>query len=206
MRGYIKLTLLVVYLASFQDYYLERLQALGASFALLLYLGVFGVLAAGLVASAWIRPAAVRWLVAVAFSVSALFFDGYMRITDSYLTYSAFVSMVYSGGFLQEALEQYYQAIIVALAKSLLLLLGIGLRPSEEPRLPHAWLAWTAPLLALGLLMSVLFLRSGEGARGLPVMYTPLAYLGLFGYESLHNHVGPRQPVTLARSGPAMAK
>lgn len=206
MRGYIKLGLLVLYLASFQDYYLERLQALGASFSLVLYLGTFTVLAAGLLASAWIGVGVVRWTVAVAFSVSALFFDGYMRITDSYLTYSAFVSMVYAGGFIQEALEQYHYAIILALAKSLLLLLGVGLRPGGQSPLPRAALAWTTPLLALALLMGILFVRAGEGARGLPVMYTPLAYLGLFGYESVNNHVGPRQPVTLAHAGPAMAK
>jgi hypothetical protein len=31
-------------------------------------------------------------------------------------------------------------------------------------------------------------------------MYTPLAYLNLFTYEALHNTVGPREPVTLART------
>ncbi|PMX74190.1 sulfatase, partial [Pseudomonas sp. GW456-12-1-14-LB2] len=36
------------------------------------------------------------------------------------------------------------------------------------------------------------------------IMYTPLAYLNLFGYEALHNTVGPREPVTLARNGPAV--
>ncbi|VVQ01026.1 hypothetical protein PS910_03807 [Pseudomonas fluorescens] len=206
MRGYIKMGVLVLYLASFQDYYLERLQALGVSLSLGLYLGVFAILAAGLLASAWIRVGVVRWTVALAFSVSALFFDGYMRITDSYLTYSAFVSMVYAGGFIQEALEQYHYAITLALAKSLLLLVGIGLRPVGPSPLPRAALAWSTPLLALALLIGILFVRAGEGARGLPVMYTPLAYLSLFGYESLHDSVGPRQPVTLEHAGPAMAK
>ncbi|HCN45776.1 MAG TPA: sulfatase, partial [Pseudomonas sp.] len=34
----------------------------------------------------------------------------------------------------------------------------------------------------------------------------PLAYLNLLGYETLHDHVGVRQPVTIARTGPAMAR
>jgi len=209
MRGYIKLILLVIYLASFQDYYLERLQALGASFSLLLYVGVFAALAVALLLSAWIRPGVVRWTVALMFAVSALFFDAYARITDAYLTYSAFVSMVYSGGFIQEALEQYHYAITLALAKAVLLLLGIGLRPAPPVRLARVLspsLTVSAPVLALLLLIGILFIRAGEGARGLPVMYTPLAYLSLFGYETLHDRVGPRQPVSLARSAPALAK
>ncbi|MHC6225747.1 sulfatase-like hydrolase/transferase [Pseudomonas sp. X10] len=205
MRGYIKGLLLVIYLASFHDYYFERLQALGFGLPLMLYLGVFAVLVLALLLSAWIRLAALRWSVAVVFSASALFFDAYTHITDSYLTYSAFVSMVYSGGFIGEALQQYHAAILLALAKAWLLLLGIGLRPAPVARLPRG-LPWSAPVLALLLLIGILFVRAGEGARGLPVMYTPLAYMSLFTYESLHSSVGPRQPVSLARSGPPLAR
>jgi len=55
-------------------------------------------------------------------------------------------------------------------------------------------------LFALVLLSAVLFVRAGECARGLPIMYTPLAYLNLFTNEALHNTVGPREPVSLARN------
>ncbi|MDF0732936.1 sulfatase-like hydrolase/transferase [Pseudomonas entomophila] len=205
MRGWIKLALLCLYLASFHAYYRERIDALGMAPALVLYVGVAGVLVAGLLLAAWIRPGWLRWPLALAFALSGLFFDAYTRITDSYLTYSAFVSMVYSGGFIQEALQQYHYAITLAAGKALLLLLGVGLRPGFAPRLPRA-LPLAAPVLALLLLIGVLFVRAGEGARGLPVMYTPLAYLSLFGYEALHDHVGPRQPVTLARNGTPMAR
>lgn len=205
MRGWIKLALLFIYLASFHGYYQERLDALGLGFALVLYLGVAGVLLLGLLLAAWIRPAWIRWPLALVLAASALFFDAYTRITETYLTYSAFVSMVYSGGFIQEALQQYHVAISEAAAKALLLVFGLGLRPGAWPRLPRG-LPLAAPVLALLLLIGVLFVRSGEGARGLPVMYTPLAYLSLFGYEALHDRVGPRQPVTLARTGAPMAR
>jgi len=205
MRGWIKLLLLLVYLASFHAYYRERIEALGIGLPLVLYLGVFAVLALALLLAAFSRPGWLRWSMALAFTVSAIFLDAYNRITDSYLTYSAFVSMVYAGGFVQEALQQYHYAITLAAARALLLLLGLGLRPGPTPRLP--WLLPpVAPVLGLLVLIAILFVRAGEGARGLPVMYTPLAYLSLFGYETLHDHVGPRQPVTLAQSGPAMAR
>ncbi|MEE1889065.1 sulfatase-like hydrolase/transferase [Pseudomonas carassii] len=205
MRGWIKLLLLLVYLASFHAYYRERIEALGIGLPLVLYLGVFAVLVVALLLTALTRPGWLRWLLALAFTVSAVFLDAYNRITDSYLTYSAFVSMVYAGGFVQEALQQYHYAITLAAARALLLLLGLGLRPGPTPWLPRL-LPPVAPVLGLLVLIAILFVRAGEGARGLPVMYTPLAYLSLFGYETLHDHVGPRQPVTLAQSGPAMAR
>lgn len=205
MRGWVKLLLLLVYLASFHGYYRERIEALGIGVPLILYLGVFAVLAAALVLAAFTRPGWLRWALALMFTVSAIFLDAYNRITDSYLTYSAFVSMVYAGAFVQEALQQYHYAITLAAARALLLLLGIGLRPGPTPKLPRL-LPPLAPLLGLLALVAILFVRAGEGARGLPVMYTPLVYLSLFTYETLHDHVGPRQPVTLAQSGPAMAR
>ncbi|MBV6287002.1 sulfatase-like hydrolase/transferase [Pseudomonas aegrilactucae] len=205
MRGYIKGMLLVVYLLSFYGYYIERLEAIGLGVALVLYAGVFGVLVVALWLSANIRQGVVRWCFALAFFASAVFFDAYTRVMADYLTYSAFVSMVYSGGFIGEALQQYQSVIGVALGKGLLLLLGLGLRPGPAWRWSSG-LAWTAPLLGLALLSTILFVRAGEGARGLPVMYTPLAYLNLFIYESLNASVGPRQPVSLARSGPVLAR
>lgn len=205
MRGWIKLLLLLVYLASFHAYYRERIDALGIGLPLVLYLGVFALLALALLLTAFTRPGWLRWALALAFTISAIFLDAYNRITDAYLTYSAFVSMVYAGAFVQEALQQYHYAITLAAARALLLLFGLGLRPGPTPWLPRL-LPPVAPVLGLLVLIAILFVRAGEGARGLPVMYTPLAYLSLFGYETVHDHVGPRQPVSLAQSGPAMAR
>ncbi|SDQ73225.1 MULTISPECIES: sulfatase-like hydrolase/transferase [unclassified Pseudomonas] len=205
MFKYVKELLLALYLLSNYPYYLERLQAIGLSPALLLYLGVLVLLVLALLLCANIRQAWLRWGFALVFSASAVFFDAYTRITADYLTYSGFISMVYSGGFIGEAIEQYHSVILRVLGSSLLLLLGLGLKPRHPVPGPRA-LPWAAPLLGIALLTAILFVRAGEGARGLPIMYTPLAYANLMLYESLHDSVGPREPVTLARSGPALAR
>lgn len=139
MRVYIKGLLLLVYLLSFHAYYLERLEAMGLGVALVLYAGVFVLLVAALWLCANIRQGLVRWLFAVGFCASAVFFDAYTRITAEYLTYSAFVSMVYSGGFIGEALEQYHSVIVGVAAKGLLLLLGLGLRRTRCSGCPAPW-------------------------------------------------------------------
>ncbi|MET1069738.1 MAG: sulfatase-like hydrolase/transferase [Pseudomonas prosekii] len=199
MNRYLKELLLVLYLLKNYDYYLERLSALGIGIPLLLFGAMFAALVIALFMTAYIRQTLIRHLFAVAMFASAVFFDVYTRVTADYLTYSSFVSLVYSGGFIQEAAYQYRDPLISGLLGGLLLLFGIGLKPRRHLRLPGAVLV-AAPLMAVLLLSAVLFVRAGEGARGLPIMYTPLAYLNLFTYEALQNTVGPREPVKLARN------
>jgi glucan phosphoethanolaminetransferase (alkaline phosphatase superfamily) len=203
MIRYLKEILITVYLITHYDYYFGRISAIGISFPLVLFLAMFVVLTVTLFMSAYIRQTLIRHVYAVAMFGSAVFFDVYTRITVDYLTYSSFVSMVYSGGFIQEAIVQYRDAIITGLLGGLPLLLGIGLKPRRRWPVPAVALV-TAPLLGVLLLSAVLFVRAGEGARGLPQMYTPLAYLNLFAYEALNNTVGPREPVSLARADRAI--
>lgn len=198
MIRYLKELLLVLYLLKSYDYYLDRLDALGIGFPVLLYGAMFVVLTVALFMTAYIRQTLIRHLFALVMSGSAVFFDVYTQVTAGYMTYSSFVSLVYSGGFIQEAVYQYRDVIISAMVSGLLLLFGIGLKPRRRAPLPGALLV-AAPVFGVLMLSTVLFVRAGEGARGLPIMYTPLAYLNLFTYEALHNTVGPREPVSLPR-------
>ncbi|QHC95159.1 sulfatase-like hydrolase/transferase [Pseudomonas sp. R84] len=203
MFRYAKELFLIVYLLIYSEYYIDRLNAIGLGFAVLLFGAMFLALTFALYLMAYIRQALIRHVFALAMFVSAVFFDVYTRVTADYLTYSGFVSLVYSGGFIQEAAYQYRDALLRGMLSGLLLLLGIGLKPRHGLAIPNA-LRVAAPLCGVLLLSAVLFLRAGEGARGLPIMYTPLAYLNLFAYEALHNTVGPREPVTLARTSQAV--
>lgn len=203
MFRYAKEMFLIVYLLIYSEYYIDRLNAIGLSFSVLLFGAMFLALTLALYLTAYIKQALIRHVFALAMFVSAVFFDVYTRVTADYLTYSGFVSLVYSGGFIQEAAYQYRDAILRGVLSGLLLLFAIGLKPRHSLAIPNA-LRVAAPLCGVLLLSAVLFLRAGEGARGLPIMYTPLAYLNLFAYEALHNTVGPREPVTLARNSQAV--
>ncbi|MFI8223642.1 sulfatase-like hydrolase/transferase [Pseudomonas sp. NPDC085632] len=203
MFRYLKELLLIIYLLLYSEYYIDRLNAIGPGFAVLLFGAMFLALTLALYLTAYIRQALIRHVFAFVMFASAVFFDVYTRVTADYLSYSSFVSLVYSGGFIQEAAYQYRGAILHGAVSGLLLLFGIGLKPRHGLSIPDA-LRVAAPLCGVLLLSAVLFLRAGEGARGLPIMYTPLAYLNLFAYEALHNTVGPREPVTLARASEAV--
>ncbi|WP_311886481.1 MULTISPECIES: sulfatase-like hydrolase/transferase [unclassified Pseudomonas] len=203
MFRYAKEWLLIIYLLLYAEYYIDRLNAIGLGFPVLLFGAMFLALTLALYLTAYIRQTLIRHVFALAMFASAVFFDVYTRVTADYLSYSSFVSLVYSGGFIQEAAYQYRDAILHGALNGLLLLFGIGLKPRHGLSIPNA-LRVAAPLCGVLLLSAVLFLRAGEGARGLPIMYTPLAYLNLFAYEALHNTVGPREPVTLARTSQAV--
>ncbi|CAI9002918.1 sulfatase-like hydrolase/transferase [Pseudomonas zeae] len=203
MFRYAKELLLIIYFLLYVEYYIERLNAIGLGFAVLLFGAMFLALTLALYLTAYIRQSLIRHAFALVMFASAVFFDVYTRVTADYLSYSSFVSLVYSGGFIQEAAYQYRDAILHGALSGLLLLFGIGLKPRHGLAIPNA-LRVAAPLCGVLLLSAVLFLRAGEGARGLPIMYTPLAYLNLFAYEALHSTVGPREPVTLARSSQAV--
>jgi len=204
MFRFAKELLLIAWLMLFSGYYIDRLNAIGWSFNVLFFGAMFLALTFFLYLTAYIRQALIRHAFALTMFVSAVFFDVYTRVTADYLRYSDFVSLVYSGGFIQEAAYQYREAILRSVLGGLLLLFGIGLKPRHGLVIPNAWRV-AAPFAGVLMLSVLLFLRAGEGARGLPILYTPLAYLNLFAYEALHDSVGPREPVTLTRSAPAVA-
>lgn len=62
MTRYLKELLLVLYLLKSVDYYLERLNAMGIGFAVVLFGAMFVVLVGALWLSAYIRQALVRHL------------------------------------------------------------------------------------------------------------------------------------------------
>lgn len=199
----LKELLLGLYLLIQHDYYRERLMALQGGVPVVLFAGMFAVLLVALWLTAHIRSAPVRYLFALLFFASTLFFDVYTQVSAEYLTYGTFVSLIYSGGFIDEALYQYRASILVCAAGALPLLFGIALAPRRRLPLPGIALV-AAPLCALLLLTGILFVRGGVGARGLPAMYTPLAYLNLFAYEAASSTVGPRETVSLPRHGQAI--
>ncbi|MCR8526548.1 hypothetical protein WB334_26385, partial [Escherichia coli] len=78
-----------------------------------------------------------------------------------------------------------------------ILFVGLAMRPRPVSGRLGA-LALASPVLGVLCLAGLLFARGGEGERGLPAPFTPLAYSALYLYDSYTGDVGPRRPVTLA--------
>lgn len=189
------LILILIYLLTDAGGIVERLQSLGLSPGLPIYLGLFGLLASALVAAAFTRPWALRWALATLLCAAAFFLDSYEAITREPMSYDAFINMWNSAASAPEAIDQHAGAMAGALARSLLLFGGLVLPPQGSLRLGR--LAPVAPLAGVLLLTGILFVRGGEGGTGLPGPFTPLAYSSLFLYERLAEGAPHRKPVAL---------
>jgi lipid A ethanolaminephosphotransferase len=224
MRNGFKVLLVVLSLAAGYEHYSARVAQLSASSVWMAaaYLGLVSLLSLALLAAAFVRNPILRWSYAVLFAGAATFWDANLYVTGEFLTYDAFVSQIDAFSFVNEALDHYWQSIVAAATSALLLLVGIGLRPTRarwlsgvgeggtlpvsSRRFPFrskapAPMAAVAPAIALLMVTVILFARGGDGGRGLPSMYMSLAYLNLFAYESLTQSVGPREGVQLPHSG-----
>ncbi|MBM7407092.1 MULTISPECIES: sulfatase-like hydrolase/transferase [Sphingomonas] len=195
MRTTAKLLLILIYLLTGAGGIAERLQSLGLSPGLPIYLGLFGLLALALVAAAFTRPWALRWALATLLCAAAFFLDSYEAITREPMSYDAFINMWNSAASAPEAIDQHAGAMAGTFARSLLLFAGLVLPPQGSLRLGR--LAPVAPLAGVLLLAGILFVRGGEGGTGLPGPFTPLAYSSLFLYERLAEGAPHRKPVTL---------
>lgn len=196
MRFPLKELLIILYLAAGYAAIGERIASLGVSAGLVLYAGLFGLMTLSLLFAAYVAGTPLRLAYALILAASSLFLDSTERIMGEHLTYDAFINLLNSIGFAGDALDQHGGSILWSMPSALLLFAGVALKPGRRPPLPR--LAFTAaPVAAVALLSVILFVRGGEGARGLPTAFAPLSYSSLNIYETLTGEMGPRQAVSL---------
>jgi glucan phosphoethanolaminetransferase (alkaline phosphatase superfamily) len=156
-----------------------------------------------ILAAAFLRAAVLRWPTALILAVSAYAMAVFQHTTTQFMTYDAFINMTHATGSLGDALAQNLSAFIAALLPAVILFLAIGLAPGRGTPLLADRVAVGAPWLATLGLAAIMFVRGGDGGDGLPPAFTPIAYLGLAGYEAMTGEIGPRQPVQIRHIRPA---
>lgn len=204
MKMHLKELLILLSIAGGYPAIVQRINSLELDLSLLLYAALFAILLTCLLLAAYVRNAALRCGYASLFAASAFFLDSFERITSEHLTYDAFINMVNSAGFAGDALQQHWAPTLWSSLIALMLLAGIAMPPRQSLRLPRSIAA--APPVGLAALSLLLFIRGGDGARGLPAAFTPLAYSAIFLYEAGADGVGARQPVRLRPRRPPAAR
>jgi Sulfatase len=179
----------------------ERLAGIEGWAGRTIFLALLALLWAALAAAAYGPARWLRWVNGLVCAVSAYYFAVYERVTTQFLTYDAFINLQNSAAFAGDAIAQNQSALLGGITPALLLLAAIVAAPGRRLPLP-GWMLGTGPLLGTGLLAGMLFIRGGEGSRGQPASFIPLAYLALAEYESLTGALGPRQPVKMPLAGP----
>ena len=183
----IKELLLLAYLALGWGGIVERVLSLGQSMALPIYLALFSALALAIWLVSRIVRDDLRWTLAILLFVSAAFMAANEQITGQHFTYESFLNMLDAAGFFGDALAQHGNRMALAALTALPLLLGIGLRPRAGPHFLGKMFGWKAgvavPVAILIGFTAMLFVRGGDGARGLPGAWSPIAYALLLGSE-----------------------
>lgn len=193
-RAPVKEALLLLYLIADGGSIADRVASLGLSPSLGLFAGLYAALAGALWVASRLASNLLRWTMGALLFAAAAFVGASERILDDHLTYDGFLNLIGSAGFAGDAMAEHGARIGVEILAALPLLLAIGFAPRRTRRFGARWMA--APLGALALLTGMLFVRGGDGARGLPGAFTPLAYLTLATGEELASD-GTRRSVTM---------
>lgn len=200
MKPLVKPILIALYLLAGGGAVAERVSALGLSAGLVLYTGLFALLLLALLLTASIGSVAVRTIYALALAGAAAFLGAYGQVSGDFLSYDAFLTMTGSTDSTTDALAHNWRPILFGAAPALLLLAAIVWPPQRRARIPQALLIAAAPT-AVFLLAAIFYARGGDGGRGLPAPFPPLAYAALSAWENAAHGLGPRAGVAMAPSG-----
>lgn len=159
----------------------------GMAFTVLLAACWGAILLAAYANSGWLR-----WLWAAILGAASYTVLVYQHASGQFMTYDVFITMLYSTGALGEALAQNGSAFLSAAWPTLALVFGVGFAPKRSLPLGKVWLV-VGPLLFVAAFSALLFLRGGDGARGLPSGWTGTAYSALALYEEAVRNRGPRR-------------
>ena len=169
--------------------------------SLIAYAVLFTACVISLIGVALLRPALLRWPLAALFAAGSITVDSYQWAVGDFMDYDGFVTMVHSAGDLGSAFAQQAIPMLMAVSKGLFLLFGIGLKPPPTDHFLARAAKWlSVPILAV--LTILLFFRGGEGASGLPTSHSGASFAALYGYENLTTDHGPREDVSIERTGP----
>jgi glucan phosphoethanolaminetransferase (alkaline phosphatase superfamily) len=154
----------------------------------------------GFLGAAFNQNAFVRWGFAAVFAISGCLIGTYELTASDHMSYDAYINMVNASGAFHEAWGQHSGIILIGGLQAILLFFGIGLKHTHRFKWNSAKFA-IVPILAVSIITGALFVRSGEGGRGLPPAFTGSAYSFFYLYEKLTSNIGPRHKVTLAQTG-----
>ncbi len=198
---WLKPLLLMAYLACDASALSARFASLGFSGELIMFLGLYGIMALALFAAAYIPKFSLRLITAVMLCAGSISLHSYEWATRQPLDYQAFEMMLASRGDAGDAIAQYGPVLVQATGAAALLFIALLLPPVGR-RVAHKF-SLGIPVAVLAMLSAMLFVRGGEGARALPAPFIPLAHAAIMEAVSFSEEGGERRTVGL---NPSAAK
>lgn len=180
-------------------WYISRFEDFAGWPGVVLYVTLFGILAIALFLLS-INPSRLyRGAWAIVFSVASIVAGSYREAAGEHFSYNAFLVVLEASEWIGEAVDQYRNHLLLPVVTSVMLVLGLVLSPRLQIRRGSVihWASSLAPIASIFLLSSLLYVRGGAGAPGLPAGYATLSYLPLVVVETAQSEFGEREPVAI---------
>lgn len=195
---FLKISLILIYLALGHQALSARFSSLSGSAVFIVFAVLYLLLAAGLVAAAFARRWGVRVPVALAFAAASIVQHAFEWTTAGPHSYQAFINLSNATGQIDAAMAQHGYVLTKAALAGLVLFAAVALPPGRHA-IANRW-AMAVPAIALITLTVMLYLRGGEGSRGLPAAYPPLSYSLFMAASEATKDRSPREAANLPRA------
>lgn len=193
----LKILLVLLFLLADVKAVLARVQDMEHGALVLVYGSLYAGLAGSLVLVGLLRNTPARILLGLILSGAAALQYAFEWTAAGPFTYGAFRNMLAATSQLDAALAEHGRTILLAGLASGCLFASIAL-PARR-HLPARW-ALPLPLVGLAVLSLLLYTRGGEGSRGLPAAYPPIAFASLLLVETAISPNRPREQPHLRRT------
>jgi len=196
VKFYLKEALITIYFASGYQSFADRILELGWSPKGAAFVFLFVLTTSAIFLLSYTSNLFLRLTYAIIIFLSSSFLLSYEIISGSNLSYSSFIGLMYANGFIFDVFDQYLDQILLAVISSLLLFIAIAIKPRviNQRLLLLFKISWIGILV---LLTCLLFLRGGDGAKGLHTPLLPISYSVLAAYETWSETPVEREEVSL---------
>lgn len=190
----IKYSALTAYLFKNPTIFFERLTDLGFTYNLIQFIALYLMLFFGVIFASTVENKFIKYTYLLLFFISSLFYDIFYRVTNDFLFYETFFTLINEMSFLGDALFQNLKEVLYSAFCSILLFLGfiIASKHSIKNRVVCFY-----PASLIFLLSFILYANGGNGGRALPSMYLPLSYYNLYLYDIFQNKLQKRNDVDI---------
>jgi glucan phosphoethanolaminetransferase (alkaline phosphatase superfamily) len=199
VRNIIKITLILAAIVLRYPSIIDRFVYFGLTAKLALYLAMFTGSTALLIVTGWIANNRMRLFWALVLALAAAPIVSFEFAGGEPMGYFEFITLVDARGSFADALQMFPLSALAVAVSTLLLLVGIGLKPNRGATFIPKY-ALAAPILGTALMCSMLLARNGEGAAGLPPSWAGIGYSALYAKARLSGTVGARSFVAIKRT------
>jgi len=171
----IKFIALFIFVFFSNPIFLERITDIGVQLGLLVYLTIWLLSLCAIIALAFSPFNYLKLCIVLLIAISSASSLSYYQITRQYMELFELEVLLNATENFQDSLTTF-PSILLAILLSILGVIGF-LLPNIKTKLSLRYKEYLIPIsITLALMVAILIFREGEGTKGMPSQFTPIAY------------------------------